>query len=84
MLKIDTGPAAESGQTHGSVTMRNTDSPFDEIKHRHSLNEVGDVAQKVGMTGRFKKGEVESACPPFINLSYPKSFIGQFHSSKNI
>lgn len=28
----------------GSVIMRNTDTPFDEIKHRHTLNEVDDVA----------------------------------------
>ena len=26
--------------------MRNTDSLFDEIKHRHTLKEVGDVAER--------------------------------------
>ena len=30
---------------HGCVVMRNTGSLFDEIKHRHTLNEVGDVAE---------------------------------------
>ena len=35
--------------------------PFDEIKHRHTLKEVGDVAE-VGMIGRLREGEAESAC----------------------
>ena len=42
------------------------------------------MSLKVGMTGKLTEGEVESACNPFINLPYPKSFIGQFHGSKKI
>ena len=30
---------------HGSVTMRESRQSFDEIKHRHTLNDVGDVAE---------------------------------------
>lgn len=37
------------------------------------------MSQKVGMIGRLREDEVESACNPVINLPYPKSFIGQFH-----
>lgn len=29
----------------GCVAIRNTRQPFDEIKHRHTLKEVGDVAE---------------------------------------
>lgn len=38
-------PNNRKRSAHGSVTMRNTDSPFDEIKYRHTLNEIGDVAE---------------------------------------
>lgn len=48
--------------------------PFDEINNRHTLNEVGDVAE-----GRLRKGEVESACKPVINLQLAKPLIGLFH-----
>lgn len=37
------------------------------------------MLRKVGMTGRLREDEVESACNPVINFQLPKSFIGQFH-----